>query len=1126
MKALSLLMVVLTIIACQSSDSYKIKIGEDFNHQVDKVDLSNESKLFKFLSPEETLIDFTNQINETNDFNYYSFSYIYNGGGVAVGDINNDGLPDLYFIGNMVPNKLYLNQGNFKFKDITLESGTEGGRGFKTGATMVDINGDGLLDIYVCKSGRYIPEYRENFLYINNGDLTFTERAKEYGLNDNSYSSQAYFVDIDNDGDLDCYMVNHPIDPLERNIIRYSMGEKGEFIPQLSDDLEYITDKLYLNQNGIFVDITEKAGLVNEAFGLSAIIADFNDDLLPDIYVCNDYIKPDYLYINNGNNTFTESFHDFMFQTAFSSMGSDYSDFNNDGCMDLMVLDMRPPNDFRRKMLGTSETYDKYLQMIKAGFAAQLTKNALQLNNCNGSFSEIAYMAGVDATDWSWTVLFADLDNSGWKDLLVTNGFFREVSNIEYTRYQADSLKKVFLSKNISFAEWMDQIPRQKTVNHLFRNNRDFTFSDVSEIWDAGPPSYSSGGVYVDLDNDGYLDLVVSNLEDPVFIMKNIGKENRGNNFIRFDLKDPSGKTCYGAQILLHDLNGTFQMQHFYPTRGFLSSVEPIIHFGIGKNTSVDRVEVIWPDGTVQILQNPEINKVNKIQKEPSKTKYTKRINPEIYFEDISGKLGAEAVHIENPYIDFKREPLLIRKLSEEGPASAVGDVNGDGLDDFYLGGSVGEPGKLFIQQQNGSFSLVNQAVFNGDQKSEDVASVFFDFNGNGYLDLYVVSGGNEYPAYAPEYVDRLYINDGKGNFTKTQGVVPTIPSSGGCVTVSDINGDGKPDLFVGGRVVPGSYPKAPVSMLLVNEGGKLVNKAADYSSELMSLGMITDAQFADLDKDGIDELIVCGEWLPVTVFKKDDKGGFTNITKDLGLHGITGWWYSLQIGDLNGDGYPEIIAGNLGLNNPLRPKKDYPVKVYAADFDDNGSMDAIVTYHDGEKDTPYLGRDKLLDQMIVLKKKYLRYESYAKSGINEILGPDMLKKAKILEANSFVHQIFVNNGGNSFSNQPMLQYTQISPIRSTIVYDINGNGHLDLLIGGNEFGTDIEIGPFDASVGAVLLGDSQLNFSVMRPGESGFFIPGNVRKIHPLKSKNETLFLVTRNDDSCSLFRLKKPVL
>lgn len=1087
----------------------------------ESIPAAEEKGLFTLLDPAQTGVTFINPITELEELNILLYEYLYNGGGVAVGDINNDGLMDLYFNGSMEINRLYLNEGNFRFRDITTSAGVDGGLGFKTGVTMVDINGDGLLDIYVCKSMIKDPAYRKNVLYINNGNLTFTERAAEYGLDDASYSSQAYFFDMDGDGDLDLYLLNHPAKITEANNVSVMVNAQGEFETAFSDDLTYYSDRLYENVNGRYVDITKKAGIENEAFGLSVVIADFNNDLRPDIFVCNDYVRPDYLYINNGDKTFKEQFSNYFQHTSFSSMGSDYADINNDGCPELMTADMLPRDHYRQNMLSMIQNFDKFEKMISVGQKAQYVTNTLQLNHCNGTYGDIAFMTNTAYTDWSWAVLFGDYDNDGLKDIFISNGYRRDLTNNDYVRYAMDSLRKELYQNRSTRVDWVNAIPSVKTKSFLFKNHGNLYFSDVSHVWNSGNPAFSNGAAYVDLDNDGWLDIVVNNIDDIAFILRNEGKKTRQHNFIRFIPESTKDRTAYGTRVRIYGSDGHFQDQHFYPTRGFYSSVEPIVHFGIGAATSVPRVEFLWPDGTLQTIENPQINTVHRVAKGAGQ-KYRHPQPRQLFFEDISQRLPAEAKHKENHYIDFKREPLLHHKLSEEGPALAVGDVNGDGLDDVYLGGAMGQEGKLLVQQRSGSFVRLAVPAFVTDSTFEDVAAVFFDANGNGSPDLYVVSGGNEQALHTPHYQDRLYLNDGKGNFTRATDNLPKQYSSGGCVAVADIDGDGDLDLFVGGRVSPGKYPVPPASLLLRNDGGKFTNVTNEWSEGLITTGMVTDARFADLDKDGSQELIVVGEWMPVTIFKKVNNV-YVNATAQFGLTEMTGWWYSLEIADVNNDGYPDIIAGNLGLNSHIQAMPGKPVTMHYKDFDNNGTIDPILCYYNRDVSYPLHFRDRLLDHMIVLKKKFTRYHMYAAATLEDIFTPEQLMDAKVLDAKTFAHTLFLNQGGKGFKAQQLPKYTQISAVRSIRAMDINGNGHVDLVIGGNLYGTDAQLGRYDASVGAILIGDSTGHFEVVGPADSGFSIPGNVRHVVPVRSSSGTHLFVARNNDVSSLFAMKR---
>ncbi|MEX0996876.1 MAG: VCBS repeat-containing protein [Flavobacteriaceae bacterium] len=1076
--------------------------------------------LFEYLESTQTGIDFENTIKESERFNFLLYEYLYNGGGVAIGDINNDGLPDIYFSGNMFSNKLYLNQGDFKFKDITESAGVNGGRGFKTGVTMVDINNDGLMDIYVSKSAIPNADLRHNVLYINNGNLTFTERATEYGLDDPSYTTQAYFFDMDGDGDLDAYVLNHPGNLREANSIKVTQNDKGELALAKPETYEYFSDRLYQNNGGNFIDITEKAGVLNYAFGLSAVIGDFNNDGLPDIYVANDYVMPDRLLINQGNNTFVDQLYDYFSSTSFSSMGSDYADINNNGCFDLLTLDMLPAENYRRKMMSMMQNYDKFEKMVTYDLGVQYPTNVLQINSCVGSFSNFAYLNDVALTEWSWSVLLADFDNDGLKDIHITNGYTRDITNNDYARFKMDQLQKKLNAGEITLTEWIEEIPSNPVPSVFFNNQGENRFQNVSSIWDSGPPQFSNGSAYADLNNNGYLDLVVNNINAPAFIMKNMGAELIDNSFLSIELEHNETATNLGTKVKAHLSDGTILTEQYYPTRGFLSSSQHRLHFGIKEGLLVDQVEIIWPDKSLQTIKNPELNQILKVSKSPTGT-YEVPKTEFRYFEDVSNKLPKEASHIENDYIDFKREALLHHKYSEEGPGVAVGDVNGDGLDDLYLGGAMGFAPKLFIQNTNGSFRLKNVQDFEADKEHEDVSALFFDANGNGFLDLYVVSGGNEKLANDPIYQDRIYFNDGNGNFKRANEALPEFYSSGGIVKAHDIDSDGQLDLFVGGRVTPGRYPETPPSFLLKNNNGTFTNATSQWSENLKRLGMVTDAAFADIDKDGTKELIITGEWMPVTVFKFQN-GKYQNATQSLGLSDKTGWWYSLFVEDLNNDGYPEIVAGNLGLNSILKASPSEPVSIYYKDFDNNGSLDAILTHYHGGVSYPLLNRDRLLTQMIMLRKRFTRYDPYARATINEVFTPTELQDVKILEANHFEHTSFLNDKGKGFTAQVLPHATQISVMKSIQSIDINKNGNKDLIVGGNFFGTDSELGRYDASIGSLLLGDGAGNFNAVHPSESGLVIPGNVYHIVPITIAGEAHFWVVRNDDRSSLIKAK----
>lgn len=1100
---------------CKKEDkSQRIEESDSFD-----INQNKEAELFEFMNVSDTNINFQNTLTESENFNILLYEYLYNGGGVALGDINNDGLIDIYFTGNAVPNRLYLNKGDFKFEDITEQSGVGGGPGFKTGVNMTDVNNDGFLDIYVCKSAIADPQYRRNELFINNGDLTFTESAAQFGLDDAGFSVQAYFFDMDGDQDLDVYVLNHPSDMREANSIKVTQNDKGELEIAKPKTFDHIADRLYLNKGNKFVDISEKSGILDVAFGLSAVIADFNNDFLPDIYVCNDYIKPDRLLINQGNNTFKDQIYNYFNHTSFSSMGSDYADINNDQNLDLMTLDMSPRDNYRRKMLMMAQNYDKFEKMKSFDYGAQYSVNALQLNSGAGYYSDIAFADNLAQTDWSWSVLFADFDNDGNKDVHITNGYKRDVSNNDYARYNMDILQKQLNTKQITLQDWIESIPSEAISSFLFKNKGDATFEEVSKKWNSGKPAFSNGSAYGDLNNDGYLDLVVNNINDYPFIMKNIGY-NSNNNYLSLEFKHENGELHLGTKAKLFLSSGEVQTEVLYPTRGFLSSSQYRLHFGIQQNAVVEKIEIIWPDKKMQTIENPKLNQILKIAKKPD-SQYKEQSHSKTLMVDVSSNLPFNMSHEENAYIDFKREPLLHHKLSEEGPGITIGDVNDDGLEDIFVGAAAGFTSKLFFQNSKGTFTLQKNSDFENDKNFEDVDAIFFDANGDKTPDLYVVSGGNEFKSGSELYQDRIYINDGSGNFKKQEDALPSFRANGSVVKAHDIDGDGQLDLFVGSRSIPGRYPEVPNSYILKNNNGKFTDVTTSWSENLKNMGLITDASFADVNNDGTKELIVCGEWMPITVFKLQG-GIFVNRTTEFGLNNEIGWWTSLLVKDINNDSYVDIVGGNLGLNSFFKASDKEPLELYYKDFDGNGSLDAILcSYVDG-KSYPVHGRDRLLNQMVMLKKRFTRYDPYARATIDNIFTPDELKDVKILKANHLEHTFFVNNKGESFDATTLPKVTQISVQQSAVALDVDHDDNIDIITGGNFYGTDAEFGRYDASIGSVLNYNND-SFNVASVLECGFKIQGNVCEIVPITIKNEDHLLIVRNNDRFSLYKLNK---
>lgn len=1116
-KYFSLVVVFLTFFSC-NQDAEKQAV--ETKKEIIEKPKYNGPTLFSYLDPSTTNINFENQIIEKDNFNIITYEYLYNGGGVAIGDINNDGLDDIYFSGNTVSNKLYLNLGDFKFKDITEAANVNGGKGFKTGVTMADINNDGFLDIYVCKSTDPKIENRKNLVYINNGDSTFTEKAEELGLADSRYSVQAYFFDSDGDNDLDVYVLNHSYNLREANTIKVIKNDDGKIVPSIPKDFTYLSNRLYINNGRSFNDESKKAGILNDAFSLSAVIGDFNNDFKPDIYVCNDYAKPDRLLINQGNNSFKDELENYFSHTSFSTMGSDFADINNDGNFDLLTLDMAPNKNDRRKMMIMMQNYDKFEKMITYDYGTQYATNVLNLNNGNSSFSDISFLNNIAQTEWSWSVLLADFNNNGLKDVHITNGYKRDITNTDYARYRMDELQKKLNKKQITLREWVEEIPSVPVPSFLFKNKGQNTFEDVSDIWNSGKPAFSNGAAYSDLDNDGYLDVVVSNINDAPFIMKNNGKAQLENNFISLDFQYKKEIVLEGTTAKLELSNGTILTETYYPTRGFLSSSQHKLHFGIPKGNTAKSLRIIWPNKRMQTIENLELNRIVSVDYKPTSTYKVETIEAK-YFEDNSNILGDDFTHQENDFIDFKREPLLHHKLSEEGPAVAIADVNGDGLDDIYFGGAKDSQGKLLLQNTNGSFTKQTILDFEIDQSHEDTDAIFFDANADGNLDLYVVSGGNESSANTQNYLDRLYFGNGKGAFSRMRNVLPNIYESGAVVKIHDIDGDGQKDIFIGSRSMPGKYPTAPKSYILKNENGTFKDVTAQWAKTLSNLGMLTDAEFADLDNDGIKELIVAGEWTPVSIFKFEN-GAYKNVTATYGLDAKLGWWNSITIADVNGDDFLDIIAGNLGLNSIFKASDAQPVELYYKDFEGNGSIDPVITVYNEGTSYPLHNRDRVLDQMPFLKKRFTRYEPYATATINDIFKPEELEGVKILKANYFQHTLFINQNGKSFKSEVLPAETQISVLNDALVLDLNNDGKQDIVTGGNFYGTDAEYSRYDASIGTTLINDNS-KFKVLNPQESGLKIGGNVQQIKQINIGEIPHLLVVRNNESASVIKIKK---
>jgi hypothetical protein len=1074
--------------------------------------------LFESLSPSATGVTFMNRLPEDSSFNFLSYLYYYNGGGVAVGDVNNDGLPDLYFTSNLGANHLYLNKGNYRFEDITDRAGVADSIGWKTGVTMADVNGDGYVDIYV-SAVDYLAMHGRNVLYINNGDGTFTDRTKEYGLDHVGYSTQALFFDYDGDGDLDMFLLNHS-----------THGDRGRAAQGTGTPKG--SDRLFRNDGGRFVDVSESAGVADRAgaFGLGVVASDFNLDGCPDLYVANDFQENDYLYINNCNGTFTESVAKAMGHTSRFSMGVDAADFNNDGRPDLIVTDMLPERESILKSSASTESVDLFNMQARAGFQPQYERNTLQLNRGGGRFSEIGFLAGVAATDWSWSPLFADLDNDGYKDLFITNGIYRRPNDLDYVNYISNEAIQASLAQGITrenSAAVLERMPEVPLPNYAFRNNGDLTFTNVASAWGLAQPGFSNGAAYVDLNNSGALDLVVNNINAPASIYRNRVRElNPGaSHYLGLQLHGARGNTAgIGSKVTIV-AGGKTQLLEQMPTRGFESSVDPRLHFGLGRATQADSLTVIWPDRRYQVLTNIPVDRMLTLEQDKAAGKYAYRRDTTFRprFADATARSGIDFKHQENDFADYTREPLIPHLLSTEGPALAVGDVNGDGLDDIYVGGAKWQSGRLFIQQPDGTFKESKQPAFQADSLQEDVDAVFFDANGDGHLDLYVVSGGNEFWGDDDALQDRLYINDGQGNFHRDTQALPRFAESGSCVVPGDFNGDGHIDLFVGRRAVARNYGLTPRSYLLENDGkGHFTDVTRDKAPALADAGMVTSASWIDYDNDGKLDLVVVGEWMPVRVFRQEH-GRFADRTQAAGLAGTEGWWNTVSAADVNGDGRKDLLLGNLGLNSYLRASAKEPVRLYVGDFFSTGVLKQVLTSYKGGVSYPIAGRDELLRLMPQLRTRFPTYASFGASRIEDILPSAELAKAKVLETHDFASAIAFNDGNGHFTLRNLPSEAQFAPVNAFIADDFDRDGHIDLLVAGNIYGAPPIFGQYDASKGLLLRGAGEGHFTAADLEATNLDIEGQVRHMALVRGAHGAKFIaVARNNETLELIQVK----
>lgn len=1089
-KIVMILAIIYMCISCSNKNDTKGRPEED-------------AKRFELISPTTSGINFKNQFSENNKFNFLNYSYLYNGGGVAVADIDNDGLLDLYFSSNQGSNKLYLNKGDFRFEDITQKAQVEDLEGWSTGICVIDVNNDSYPDIYVCKSGELRnATLRKNKLFINQKDGTFKEEGAKWKVDHYGFSTQAYPLDYDKDGDLDLYLVNH----------RPDFGNNA--VAPKTEIWEYASDQLFRNDGGYFTNISKQAGIRNKAWGLSASIGDFNEDTWPDIYVCNDFSQPDYLYINDGKGHFSDSLPKYVNHISMNSMGSDLADINNDQLMDLMVLDMSAKDHVRSKSNMPSMSTSQFYEIVNAGYHYQYMNNVLQVNQGVG-FSEVAQMANVAKTDWSWAPLLVDLDNDGWKDLFVTNGIIRDLGNVDF-RNELQS--KVARKDPMNLQTVLRMVPSEKLHNYAFRNNQHLSFTDQSSLWGFNHETFSNGAAYADLDNDGDNDLIINNNLDTAFIYKNTSE----SNFIQLRLEGPEQNPFgIGSTVMVYT-KGLIQSQELHLSRGFQSSVSPIITFGLGEATIIDSLTVKWPDGKVQNLSSTDANQRLSLNYsnalKPSNSNNIK--SSETILEQISPEtIGLKFTHRENQFDDFNKQLLLPWQMSKMGPFTGTADLNNDDLEDIFIGGASGQAAQIFIQKRTGGFQLKKQPAFDADNAYEDMKAVFLDLEQDGDLDIYVVSGGNSKEKNNLIYHDRLYLNDGNGNFTKNIAAIPDIATSGYQVATADIDGDGDQDILTGGRHVPWQYPYQPKSSLLVNDNGNLIERTQEIIPELQHIGMITGAVFTDYDLDGDDDLLIVGEWMPITLL--ENKNGRYEKQEIADLKNTVGLWQTITKYDIDNDGDEDYFLGNLGLNSKFKTTGDNSFHIYCDDFDQSGTYDIILSNSYKDKLVPIRGRECSSEQMPFIKEKFASYAKFAQASVSDIIGSSSLEGALHFKADLLSSVFMENLGSGQFKIVHLPNEVQLSPISDFTFLDIDSDGVSEIFSVGNLFATEVETTRLDASFGQVMQFKNS-SLEVIPVSKTGFKANVDARDLQIIKQGEKNFLMVTVNNGPIQLYEFK----